>query len=55
MKSAVSFIDPGNKSSALIGQRDSVFVVNKSFKLELCVVCYGGMAAKIPCFFVFMD
>ena len=55
MKSAVGFIDPGNKSSALIGQRDGVFVVNTTFQTGAVCGIYGGMASKIPCFFVFMD
>jgi len=32
MKNLVGFIDPGNKSRAVIGQRDSVSVMNKLFK-----------------------
>lgn len=32
MKNLVGFIDPGNKSRSVIGQRDSVSVVNKLFK-----------------------
>lgn len=50
---SVSLI-PGTKSRALIGQRDSVFVVNRNQTVNRCV-WFGAMAAKIPCFFVFLD